>query len=51
MSLKPGMIERYHRALPIIKELINDLEWIENEFDPSRATEEERSQVKKPSRR
>jgi len=46
MSLKPGIIERYRKALPLIKELIEDLEQIENSFRPAAATEEERSQVK-----
>ncbi len=46
MSLKPEMIERYRKALPLIKELIEDLEEIENNFSPAAATEEERSQVK-----
>jgi hypothetical protein len=46
MSLKTGLIERFRKAMPTIKELIKDLEWIEDGFDPSQATEEERSIVK-----
>jgi hypothetical protein len=44
--LKPGMIERFREAVPILKKLVDDLEWIESEFVPSEATEEERSLVK-----
>lgn len=40
------IVERARKAAPIIQELIKDLERIENEFSPTRATEEERSQVK-----
>lgn len=46
MALREGMIERFRAALPVLQELSKDLEWIENEFLPSQATEEERSQVK-----
>jgi hypothetical protein len=31
MSLKAGMIERFRKAMPTIKELIEDLEWLEDE--------------------
>lgn len=46
MTLRPGMIERFRAALPVLQELQNDLDWIENEFSPRQANEEERSQVK-----
>ena len=46
MALKEGMIERFKKALPVLKELEKDLEWIENEFSVKNSTEEERSQVK-----
>ena len=44
--LKQGMIERFKKAAPIISELVDDLEWIQDEFDPENATEEERTYVK-----
>ena len=40
--LKQGMIERFRKAAPIIQELVDDLAWIQNEFNPGKATEEER---------
>lgn len=46
MSLKPGMIERFREALSVLQELQKDIEWLDNEFSPSQATEEERCQVK-----
>lgn len=46
MALREGMIERFRAVLPVLQELSKDLEWIENEFSPGKATEEERSQVK-----
>ncbi len=44
--LKQGMIERFRKAAPIIQELVDDLAWIQNEFNPEKATEEERTYVK-----
>ena len=44
--LRQGMIERFKKAAPIIRELVDDLEWIQDEFDPKNATEEERTYVK-----
>jgi hypothetical protein len=44
--LRQGMIERFKKAAPIIKELVDDLAWIQNEFDPEDATEDERTYVK-----
>lgn len=44
--LGQGMIERFRKAAPIIRELVDDLAWIQNEFIPEKATEEERSCVK-----
>lgn len=46
MALKPGMIERFRSALPVLRELQRDIEWLDNEFSPEEATEEERCQVK-----
>lgn len=46
MALKEGMTERFRKALPVLKELQKDLEWIENEFSLSDSTEEERNLVK-----
>ncbi|WP_196591398.1 DUF5348 domain-containing protein [Pectinatus frisingensis] len=43
--LRHGMIERFKKAAPIIQELIEDLAWIQNEFNPEHATEEERTYV------
>lgn len=39
------MIERLKKTLPILKEIEQDFEWIENEFSLENSTEEERSQV------
>ena len=44
--LKQGMIERFKKAAPMIGELVDDLEWIQNEFNPEKATEEERTYAK-----
>lgn len=44
--LKPGMIERFQKAMPVIQQLMRDLEWVNNEYSPTNATEEERAQVK-----
>lgn len=44
--LRQGMIERFRKVTPIIRELVDDLEWIQDEFDPENATEEERTYVK-----
>ena len=44
--LRHGMIERFKKAAPIIQELVEDLAWIQNEFNPEHATEEERTYVK-----
>ena len=44
--LRRGMIERFKKAAPIIQELVDDLAWIQNEFNPEKATEEERTYVK-----
>ena len=41
--LKNGMIDRLQKALPVLKRLQKDLEWLEEEFSPGNATEEERS--------
>ena len=46
MALKEGMIERLKKALPVLKDLEKDLEWIEQEFSLKDSTEEERNQVK-----
>ena len=43
---RKGIIERFKKATPIIKELIDDLAWLQDEFDPSMATEEERTYAK-----
>ena len=44
--LRQGMIERFKKAAPMIGELVDDLEWIQNEFNPEKATEEERTYAK-----
>lgn len=44
--LKQGMIERFKKAAPMIGELVDDLEWIQSEFNPEKATEEERTYAK-----
>ena len=44
--LKQGMIERFRKAAPMIRELVDDLAWIQNEFNPANATEEERTYIK-----
>ena len=44
--LKQGMIERFKKAAPMIGELVDDLEWVQNEFNPEKATEEERTYAK-----
>ena len=44
--LRQGMIERFKKAAPMIGELVDDLEWIQNEFIPEKATEEERTYAK-----
>jgi hypothetical protein len=44
--LKQGMIERFRKAAPMIGELVDDLEWIQNQFNPEKATEEERTYAK-----
>ena len=44
--LRQGMIERFKKAAPMIGELVDDLEWIQSEFNPEKATEEERTHVK-----
>ena len=41
--LKNGMIDRLQKTLPVLKRLQEDLEWLEEEFSPGNATEEERS--------
>jgi hypothetical protein len=43
--LKNGMMDRFHKALPVLKRLQEDLDWMEEEFSPGNATEEERSVV------
>ena len=43
--LKNGMIDRLQKALPVLKRLQEDLEWLEEDFSPGNATEEERSVV------
>ena len=43
--LKSRMIDRFHKALPVLKRLQEDLEWLEEDFSPGNATEEERSVV------
>ena len=44
--LRQGMIERFKKAVPMIRELVDDLAWIQNEFNPEKSTEEERTYVK-----
>ncbi len=44
--LRQGMIERFRKAAPMIRKLVDDLAWIQNEFNPENATEEERTYVK-----
>jgi len=44
--LRQGMIERFRKAAPMIRELVDDLAWIQNEFNPEKTTEEERTYVK-----
>ena len=44
--LRQGMIERFKKAASIIRELVDDLAWIQNEFNPANATEEERTYIK-----
>ena len=39
--LKNGMIDRLQKALPLLKRLQEDLEWLEEDFSPGNATEEE----------
>lgn len=39
------MIDRFKKAMPLIQELIADLEWIENEYSPKNATEAITSKV------
>ena len=43
--LKNGMMDRFHKALPVLIRLQEDLEWLEGNFSPENATEEERSFV------
>lgn len=44
--LRQGMVGRFKKAAPMIRELVDDLAWIQNEFNPENATEEERTYVK-----
>lgn len=44
--LRKGMIERFKKAAPMISELIDDLVWLQDEFNPEMATEEERTYAK-----
>lgn len=44
--LRHGMIERFKKAVPMIRVLVDDLAWVQNEFNPENATEEERTYVK-----
>jgi len=44
--LRAGMIERFKQAVPIVHELIRDLEWLQDEFNPETATEKERTYAK-----
>lgn len=44
--LKAGMVERFQEALPVLRELARDLAWLQEKFDPSMATEEERTYAK-----
>lgn len=46
MTLRTGMIERFRTALPVLRELQRDMEWIDEAFLLEDSTEEERSQVK-----
>lgn len=46
MALRPGMIERFRAALPVLRELQKDIEWIDEAFSLEDSTEEERSQIK-----
>ena len=40
------MVERFKQALPVLRELARELAWLQDEFDPSMATEEERTYAK-----
>ena len=44
--LRAGMVERFKKAMPVLKEMVKDLEWLQDEFDPKTATEEERAYAK-----
>lgn len=44
--LRKGMVERFEQALPVLSELARDLAWLQDEFDPSMVTEEERTYAK-----
>lgn len=44
--LRQGMIERFKKAAQVVSGLVEDLAWIQNEFNPEHATEEERTYVK-----
>ena len=46
MTLRAGMIERFRSALPVLRELQKDIEWIDDAFSLEDSTEEERSQIK-----
>lgn len=46
MTLRPRMIERFRAALPVLRELQEDIEWMRNELSLNQTTEEERSQIK-----
>lgn len=44
--VKPGMMERFQKALPVLRELMKDLEGIEEGFDLDAMTDEERGHIK-----
>ena len=44
--LRAGMVERFKKAMPVLKEMVQDFEWLQDEFDPKTATEEERAYAK-----
>ena len=46
MSLRPGMIKRFHELFLLMEDINKDLSYIENDFNANSASEEERSQVK-----
>lgn len=43
--LKQNLVADFKKAVPVIRVLVQHLSWLENEFQPEKATEEERSIV------